>query len=108
MLTAVVITALTACSKNSGDSSVAIDMDSAADAGNVSINVPRFDAKLRLPTDVIAHGDFDIDGVNLYSESEITAFNLNVDDNKNMGQDVDRSVIKMGFAALAVVSSVTR
>ena len=101
VLIAVGMTALVACGKSSGDGTVAIDMNSAAAAGNVAISVPRFDAKMRVPTGIMGHGDFDIDGVKLYSGSKVSTFNLNVDGSDTRGQKVDRSVIKMGFGAPA-------
>lgn len=107
VLIAVGMTALVACGKSSGDGTVAIDMNSAAAAGNVAISVPGFDAKMRVPTGIMGHGDFDIDGVKLYSGSKVSTFNLNVDGSDTRGQKVDRSVIKMGFGAPADVSSVT-
>lgn len=107
VLIAVGMTALAACGKSSGESAVAIDMNSAAAVGNVAISVPGFDAKVRVPTGIMGHGDFDIDGVKLYPESKLTTFKFNVDDSDTRGQKVERSVIKMGFRAPADVSSVT-
>ena len=97
---------LTACSKHDGNGSVAIDMNSEADAGNVSISIPGFDARVKMPTGMMGHGDFDIDGVKLYPKSKVTTFNLNVDGTEKGNKSTDNTVIKMSFAAPADVAAV--
>jgi hypothetical protein len=98
---------LPACSRHDGNGSVAIDMNSEADAGNVSISVPGFDAKVKVPTGMMGHGNFDIDGVKLYPGTKVTTFNLNVDGRSKGDKDTDNTVIKMTFAAPADVPTVT-
>ncbi len=107
LLIAATALVLTACGRNDGNGSVAIDINSEADAGNVSISVPGFDAKVKVPTGIMAHGDFDIDGVKLYPGATVTRFNLNVDGKSKEGKGSDNTVIKMTFAAPADVPTVT-
>jgi N-acetylmuramoyl-L-alanine amidase len=107
LLIAATALSLTACSKSDGNGSVAIDMNSEADAGNVSISVPGFDAKVKVPTGLMTHGDFDIDGVKLYPGAMVTTFNLNVDGKSKEDKDSDNTVVKMTFAAPADVPTVT-
>ena len=106
LLIAVSALSIAACSRHDGNGSVAIDMNSEADAGNVSISVPGFDAKVKVPTGMMGHGDFDIDGVKLYPGAKVTTFNLNVDGRSKDGKDTDKTVIKMTFAAPADVPTV--
>jgi uncharacterized protein YifE (UPF0438 family) len=107
LLIAATALSLAACSKSDGNGTVAIDMNSEADAGNVSISVPGFDAKVKVPKGLMNHGDFDIDGVKLYPKSTVTTFNLNVDARDKNGTSKDNALIKMTFAAPADVPTVT-
>lgn len=107
LLIAATALSLAACSTHDGNGAVAIDMNSEADAGNVSISVPGFDAKVKVPTGLMAHGDFDIDGVKLYPGAKVTTFNLNVDGTTKDGKDSDNAIVKMTFAAPADVATVT-
>ena len=70
---------LAACSEKRGNGSLSIDMNSKADAGNVSVSTPDFGARVKMPTGIMRSGNFDIDGVKLYPKSAVTPFNLNVD-----------------------------
>jgi hypothetical protein len=107
LLVVTVALSLSACSKNDDKGSLSIDMNSQAGAGNVSISVPGFDTKVKIPSSFMAHGDFDIDGVKLYPKSKVTSFNVNVDSKTTDGKSTDNSVVKMGFAAPADVATVT-
>jgi hypothetical protein len=95
-----------ACSSQEGNGSLSIDMNSQADAGNVSLSIPGIDAKLKVPTGLMAKGDFDIDGVKLYPKATVTTFNVNVD-GKTTGDSPADPVVKMGFTAPADVATVT-
>jgi hypothetical protein len=110
ILPALIMTAtalsLTACSEKEGNGSLSIDMNSQADAGNVSVSIPGFDAKVKVPTGIMGSGNFDIDGVKLYPKSTVTSFNLNVD-SKTTGGNSSDPVVKMNFAAPADVATVT-
>jgi hypothetical protein len=106
MLLAATALSLAACSKHEGNGSLSIDMNSQADAGNVSLSIPGIDAKLKVPTGLMAHGDFDIDGVKLYPKATVTTFNVNVD-GKTTGDKPADPVVKMGFTAPADVAAVT-
>ena len=110
ILPALIMTAtalsLAACSEKAGNGSLSIDMNSQADAGNVSVSIPGFDAKVKVPTGIMGSGNFDIDGVKLYPKSTVTSFNLNVD-SKTTGGNSSDPVVKMNFAAPADVATVT-
>jgi hypothetical protein len=106
VLLAAAALSLAACSEKEGNGSLSIDMNSQADAGNVSLSIPGIDAKLKVPTGLMAHGDFDIDGVKLYPKATVTTFNVNVD-GKTTGDKPADPVVKMGFTAPADVATVT-
>ncbi len=97
---------LAACSTKEGNGSLSIDMNSQADAGNVSVSIPGFDTKLQVPTGLMRHGNFDIDGVKLYPRSTVTAFNINVD-RKTTSGDARGPLVRMAFVTPADVATVT-
>lgn len=107
LIVAAMALSLTACSEKEGNGSLSIDMNSEADAGNVSVSIPGFDAKVKVPTGIMGSGNFDIDGVKLYPKSTVTAFNLNVD-SKTTGGNASDPVVKMSFAAPTDIATLTR
>jgi hypothetical protein len=46
--------------------------DSGNESGNVSLNLPGLSAKIRMPTEMMTGGKFDIDGVSLFPGSKMT------------------------------------
>ncbi len=106
LLATVAVLSLAACSEKEGNGSLSIDMNSEADAGNVAFSIPGIDAKIKVPTGMMDHGDFDIDGVKLYPGAKVTTFNLNVD-SKTTSEKATDPVVKMRFAAPGDVATVT-
>ncbi len=107
LLPTVAAMSLFACSDKEGNGSLTIDMNSQADGGNVSLSIPGIDAKIKVPVDMMEHGDFDIDGVKLYPGAKVTTFNLKVDE-KTTSEKATDPVVKMSFAAPADVATVTK
>lgn len=58
------------------------------ETGKVSVNLPGFDANVKLPKVVLKDSDFDIDGVKLYPGSTISS--INVQGDKSGAWDGDR------------------
>jgi len=102
---------LSACGEKEGNSSLSVDLNSQNGTGNVAISIPGIDAKIDVPSDLMAGGDFDIDGVKLYPKTKVTSFKLNVDSGATGQKSGERQatapVIKMGFAAPADVATLT-
>ncbi len=61
--------------RNATDPVIAIKR-SADDGGNVSINLPGFDANIRVPSGVMGGGKVDISGVSLFPGASVTAVNV--------------------------------
>lgn len=61
--------------RNAADPVIAIKR-SADDGGNVSINLPGFDANIRVPSGVMGGGKVDISGVSLFPGASVTAVNV--------------------------------
>jgi hypothetical protein len=74
---------------------VAIKAD--GDTGNVSLNVPGFDAKMRLPKKLLNDSNFDIDGVKLYPGSKVETFNITADETSGKG----RADVRIAFSSPA-------
>ncbi len=58
--------------------SVAIMAD--GKTGKVSVNLPGFNANLKLPKLMLDHSNFDLDGVKLYPDSKVRSVNVDADD----------------------------
>ncbi|MES2057391.1 MAG: hypothetical protein V4564_15765 [Pseudomonadota bacterium] len=58
--------------------------------GQVSVNVPGFSGKLKLPKMKLDAGDFDLNGVKLYPGSTISAMNVDAKDGGKGGTDSGR------------------
>jgi hypothetical protein len=61
-----------ATSKDGTNISITADGES----GNVGVNIPGLDAKVRLPKTLLNSADFDIDGVKIYPGSTIQSMNV--------------------------------
>ena len=48
--------------------------------GKVSVNLPGFNANLKLPKMMLDHSNFDLDGVKLYPDSKVRSVNVDADD----------------------------
>lgn len=51
------------------------------ETGKVSVNLPGFDANVKLPKVVLKDSNFDIDGVKLYPGAQVTSVNIQGDKN---------------------------
>jgi len=65
--------------------------------GAVSVNVPGFNADLKLPRVMLDNADFDIDGVELYPGSTVGSVNVVADDSGSK----DSANVKIAFSAPA-------
>lgn len=74
-----------------GDDKVSIQADG---SGNIAFNLPIAEGQVKVPTSMMHHGDFDIDGVKLMPGSSITGFSV-------MAGDGKKSTVKLAFAAAA-------
>ena len=79
-----------------GDDNVSIEADG---GGNIAFNLPIAEGQVKVPTGMMHHGDFDIDGVKLMPGSSITGFSV-------MAGDGKKSTVKLAFAATALPGDV--
>lgn len=102
--------ALTACgSSDNGKEGTSVSINAKSESGKdvvikadgktgtVSVNVPGFDANLKLPKLMLDNADFDIDGVELYPGSTVQSVNVVADD--SAGED--SANVKVAFKAPA-------
>ena len=73
-----------------GDENVSIHAD---ESGHIAFNLPIAEGQVKVPTEMMHNGNFDIDGVKLMPGSSVTGFNVEARDN---GATVD-----MNFTAPA-------
>jgi hypothetical protein len=62
-----------------GDKGEDIRITADGDTGKVSVNLPGFDANVRLPKVMLKDSNFDIDGVKLYPGSTVASINVQGD-----------------------------
>jgi hypothetical protein len=74
---------------------VAIKAD--GETGKVSLNVPGFDANIRLPKKLLDDSNFDIDGVKLYPGSKVETVDIKADETRGKG----RADVRIGFSSPA-------
>jgi hypothetical protein len=74
---------------------VAIKAD--GNTGKVSLNVPGFDANMRLPKKLLNDSNFDIDGVKLYPGSTVKTVNITADETSGKG----RADVRIRFSSPA-------
>jgi hypothetical protein len=74
---------------------VAIKAD--GESGKVSLNVPGFDANVRLPKALLDDSNFDIDGVKLYPGSKVDTVDIKADEASGKG----RADVRIGFSSPA-------
>lgn len=82
------------------DGNVAIKAD--GKTGKVSVNLPGFNADLKLPRMMLDHSNFDLDGVKLYPESKVRSVTVNADDTG--GQD--KAKVRVAFESPADTAKV--
>ena len=70
-------TTITVDAKDKDGKTVQVKAD--GETGRVAINVPGFDANVKLPKMMLNHSNFDIDGVKLYPGSKVDSVNVNAD-----------------------------
>lgn len=71
--------------------------------GKVSVNVPGFNADMKLPKVMLDNSNFDLDGVKLYPNSKVRSVNVNGDES---GVWADRSNVRVAFDSPADVGKV--
>ena len=86
-------TTITVDAKDHDGKSVQVKAD--GETGRVAINVPGFDANIKLPKVLLDHENFDIDGVKLYPGSKVDTVNVNADDRGGK----HKAIVKIGFSA---------
>ena len=59
-------------SSNTGDTIVSIER-SGNESGDLSVNLPGFDAKVRIPAEIMTSSKVDIDGVSLFPGSKVSS-----------------------------------
>ena len=75
------------------DSNALASMD--GKTGQVSLDVPGFSGKIKLPKIKLDAGNFDMNGVHLYPGSTISGMNIDAQDNGPGGKD--QGLVKLSF-----------
>jgi hypothetical protein len=68
---------------NTMESSNVVAITADSDNGQVSIQTPVFEGKMKLPGELITNSSFDLDGVKLYPGSNVTGVNIGAGDGKS-------------------------
>lgn len=101
--------ALTACGSNDDKEGTSVSINARSESGKdvvinadgktgaVSVNVPGFNADLKMPKLMLDNADFDIDGVELYPGSTVQSVNVVADDSAGK----DSANVKVAFKAPA-------
>lgn len=75
----------TSVSINAKDENGSVAIIADGKTGKVSVNLPGFNANLKLPKMMLDHSNFDLDGVKLYPDSKVRS--VMVDADETGGQD---------------------
>ncbi len=70
----------TSVSINAKDENGSVAIMADGKTGKVSVNLPGFNANLKLPKMMLDHSNFDLDGVKLYPESKVRSVNVDADE----------------------------
>ena len=113
ILAAMIALPLAACHDSGAGTSISItsndtdnNMTANADGatGEVSLNLPGFAGKMKLPKIHLDGDSFDMNGVHLYPGSKITTLNVNAGDSGDNG-DTD-GIVHVGFDSPAAADTV--
>lgn len=87
----------TSVSINAKDENGSVAIMADGKTGKVSVNLPGFNADLKLPKMMLDHSNFDLDGVELYPDSKVRS--VNVDADETGGQD--KAKVRIQFVSPA-------
>jgi len=87
-----------------GDGNVLASMD--GNTGSLSVDVPGFSGKLRLPKLHLDAKDFEMNGVHLYPGSSISGMNIDAHDGGKAGNDDDNGSVRVHFTSPAAPGKV--